>query len=51
MKVITEEARRDLRIGTDCGLFDPIRQIWYVLDESWNYYVPQFSEREQDDDE
>lgn len=37
---ISDEARRDLGLPSDCGIFDPVRNTWLVRESDLERYRP-----------
>jgi hypothetical protein len=47
--LISDEVRRDLGLPSDCGVFDPVKNVWYISDDVWQRYTPDIPRQCEDD--
>lgn len=45
---LTDEARRDMGLPADCGIYDPIRNRWSIRDSELRRYRPDLLPTEPD---
>lgn len=45
MILMTNEIRKKLKIGTDAGIYDPIKDEWEIFNEAFEFYRPDLANR------